>query len=81
MFTVYVIYSEKAGKKYTGHTEDIERRLHEHNTGSLGVFTKNKGPWVLIYSKSFSTRSEAILHEKYLKTGTGRDFLKRTTGK
>lgn len=80
MFTVYVIYSENAGKKYTGHTEDLDRRLTEHNSGMLGRFTKNKGPWVVIYSAVFNTRSEAIIHEKYLKTGTGREFIKGLTG-
>jgi putative endonuclease len=77
MFTVYVIESLLNKGKYTGHTEDIERRLIEHNEGLLGRYTKNKGPWKLIYAKTFATRSEAILHEKYLKTGAGRDYLKR----
>jgi len=44
MFYVYVIYSEKVGKKYIGYTEDLELRLQQHNNGSLGVYTKNKCP-------------------------------------
>lgn len=80
MFYVYVIYSEKVCKKYTGHTEDLETRLRQHNLGLLGLFTKNKGPWLLIHQEQFLTRSEAILREKFLKTGKGRDFIKLKTG-
>ncbi len=80
MFTTYVLYSSKVQKKYTGHTNDLDRRIKEHNLGLLGISTKNKGPWVLIYSEQFNTRSEAILREKELKTGKGREFIKNQTG-
>jgi|LakMenE01Jun11ns_1017448.scaffolds.fasta_scaffold9959662_20 putative endonuclease len=80
MFYVYVIYSEKVGKKYIGFTEDLELRLHQHNTDSLSIYTKNKGPWTLNYVESYGTKKEAILRERYLKTGAGRDFLKRKIG-
>ncbi len=75
MYKVYVIYSNMAGKYYTGQTEDLERRLKEHNEGTLGKFTKNKGPWELVYFEEFKTREEALKREKYLKTGAGRDFV------
>ena len=80
MFHVYVIYSEKVGKKYIGYTEDLELRLQQHNSGSLGVYTKSKGPWILKYKETYETKKEAILRERYLKTGVGRDFLKREIG-
>lgn len=80
MFSVYVIYSKTFKLKYTGYTEDIERRLFEHNNGLLGKFTKNKGPWELIHKVDFNTRSEAIAHEKYLKSGKGRDFIRSEYG-
>ncbi|MFZ9612467.1 MAG: GIY-YIG nuclease family protein [Crocinitomicaceae bacterium] len=51
MYFVYVLYSEKANCKYTGYTEDLTRRLHEHNQEILGKFTKGKGPWVFGYKK------------------------------
>jgi len=43
MYFVYVIFSDSVKKKYTGHTENLERRLFEHNNGLLGKFTKGKG--------------------------------------
>jgi putative endonuclease len=79
MFYVYVIYSEKIRKNYTGHTDDIERRVFEHNNGLLGKYTRGKGPWKLIYSEEYATRAEAMKREKELKTGKGRDFLKQIT--
>ncbi|MFO0357019.1 MAG: GIY-YIG nuclease family protein [Sphingobacteriaceae bacterium] len=80
MFSVYVKYSKSYQLKYTGYSEDIERRLFEHNNGLLGRYTKNKGPWELIYKVDFATRSEAIAHEKYLKSGKGLDFIKAKFG-
>ncbi|MBM3165802.1 MAG: GIY-YIG nuclease family protein [Bacteroidetes bacterium] len=80
MFTVYVLYSTKIQKKYTGFTQDLEKRIIQHNLGLLGKYTKGKGPWVLIYSETFQTKIEAIVKEKELKTGKGRDFLKLKTG-
>jgi putative endonuclease len=81
MFFVYVIFSPTAKVKYTGFTEDLERRLTEHNSGALGKFTKNKGPWELIYSEKYETKTAALKREKYFKTGVGRDFIKKVTGK
>ena len=75
-YFVYVLKSVSSGKHYTGQTMDVQRRIIEHNEGTLGKFTKNKGPWNLIFSKEFDSRAEAMRYEKYLKSGVGRDFLK-----
>ncbi len=80
MFTVYVLYSATVKKKYTGFTHNLDKRIIQHNEGMLGVYTKGKGPWVLIYSETFQSKKEAILREKELKTGKGRDFIKAMTG-
>jgi putative endonuclease len=58
MFTVYVIQSA-SGKRYTGYTSDLERRLLEHNSG-LCKTTKVDRNWQVIYSEEFTTRGEAI---------------------
>ncbi len=59
-----------------GLSNDIARRLREHNRG-YSRSTKGKGPFVLIHSEAFATRADARLREKYLKTGVGRVWLKR----
>ncbi|HOH84052.1 MAG TPA: GIY-YIG nuclease family protein [Bacteroidales bacterium] len=77
-YTVYVLKSLSTGKLYTGQTEDIKRRLNEHQTGTGPVrYTKGRGPWELVYTEEYDERSQAMKREKYLKTGAGRDFLHR----
>jgi putative endonuclease len=73
MFTVYVIQSAR-GKRYTGHTYDLERRLLEHNSG-LCKTTKVDNNWQVIYSEEFATKGEAIKRERWMKTGVGREFI------
>ena len=75
-FTVYVLESD-AGHMYTGYTPDLERRPAEHNSGTTHS-TKHAKNWRVVYTEEFSSRSEAMKREKYLKTGAGRDFLGRT---
>ncbi|MBV8098355.1 MAG: GIY-YIG nuclease family protein [Verrucomicrobia bacterium] len=79
MYFVYVIRSENAGKIYIGHTQNLEKRLKEHNDPECfsSKFTKRfPGPWVLVYSESYETRSEAFRRERWLKTGHGREYLR-----
>ncbi len=77
VYTVYVLKSLSTGKLYTGQTDDIKRRLYEHQTGTGPVrYTKGRGPWILVYSEEYPERSQAMKREKYLKTGVGRDFLR-----
>jgi putative endonuclease len=74
-FSVYVLKSLKSGKLYIGQTQDLTSRLEQHNNGS-SPYTKNRGPWVLVYKEVFSSRSEAMIRERFFKTGKGREFLK-----
>ena len=76
MFYIYVIKSRE-GFRYTGMTEDLEKRLIEHNEKKLSFWTKRGTNWELIYKEEFETKSEALKREKWLKSGVGRDYLKR----
>ena len=78
MFYVYVLVSESTGKRYTGQTSDLERRIAEHNSKNHNVrkhTSRNLGPWQLGYSEEHATRSEAIKRERWLKTRSGRRFI------
>ncbi len=67
----------KNGNYYVGHTKDLERRVLRHNTDfDKRKYTYNRGPWRLIFYEIFSTRSAAMRHEKFLKTGKGREYIK-----
>lgn len=73
-YYVYVLRSLVEGRLYKGHTEDIKKRLEEHNLGK-SKSTKGYLPWELVYLEKFETRKEAIAREKYFKTGIGREFI------
>ena len=72
---MYVLYSEKFDRTYTGMTTDVVKRLKQHNA-QQNRSTKAYVPWKIIFTEEFKTRKEAREKEKYLKTGVGRDFIK-----
>ena len=76
MWFAYALRSEKDGGLYVGMTSNVGKRLAEHNRG-YNRSTKSRIPFSLIYFEECSSRSEAREREKYLKSGIGRDFLKR----
>ena len=76
MFHVYVLRSDKTGRRYIGSSQNIESRLNEHNSG-YSLATKHGAPWKLIHHEEFPTRAEAVRRERFYKTGKGRDFLDR----
>ncbi len=78
MFCVYILQSQSTGKRYVGQTSNLERRLDAHNQ-ELSRYTKGRGPWVLVYSETYNTRSEAIVREKFLKSGKGREIISNLT--
>ncbi|MDP3956081.1 MAG: GIY-YIG nuclease family protein [bacterium] len=72
---VYVLCSEKSKMWYTGFTEDLRKRFHEHNNDSIG-WTKGRGPFELIYYEACKNITDARSREKYLKSGMGKRYLK-----
>jgi putative endonuclease len=74
-YFVYILESDLDGRLYKGQTSDIAKRIKEHNSGKTKS-TKGYKPWKLVYFETFETRDEAVLREKYFKTGIGREFLK-----
>jgi len=80
MFTVYILKSTVFKKSYVGYTGDISRRLVEHNSGK-GNYTKKYMPWVVVHMEKFQEEYEAKKREKYLKSKTGRNFLKTVFSK
>lgn len=75
-YTVYAINSMSHNYIYVGMTEDLDRRIAEHNSGKNKT-TKPYKPFKLIYSEEFQTRMEARIKEKNLKSGSGKEFLKK----
>jgi putative endonuclease len=78
MFYTYVLKSKKDGKHYIGFTENLKKRLEEHNQG-LVECTKSRIPFEIVYFEACLDKQKAIAREKYFKTGFGRSFLKMRT--
>jgi len=76
MFYIYILKSLKDGKTYVGYTNDLGRRLSEHNSGK-NIATKNRTPLELLFSEKFETSKEARKRELYWKNGGGRRKLKK----
>ena len=70
-YTVYVLSSISAKKSYVGFTNDLKKRLEQHNQG-LSTYTKVHGPWKVIYTEVYNNREDANKREKYLKSASGR---------
>ena len=82
MFWVYVLQNP-AGKIYIGQTADLERRIAQHNDPENKLTRTTKrfpGPWILVFSESGPTRTDALKRERYLKTGHGRKWLSTQIG-
>ena len=73
MFSVYILYSTNSDKYYVGHTDDVTRRLHEHNFGEHLTYTSKHRPWILKTSIVISSeRSLAMRFEKAIKKSKSR---------
>jgi putative endonuclease len=77
MFYVYILYSKYSDRYYIGHTNDINRRLVEHNNPVTGKkYSAKHLPWNLVFSIEVSeSRSEAIKVERFIKKQKSRDFI------
>jgi len=77
MFWIYILKSESTDKLYIGQTTNLEERLQRHNNkvGKSRYTYKQKGPWKLIYSEQYNTRSDAMRRERFLKSGQGREWI------
>lgn len=74
---VYALYNRQCDRIYIGQTQNLDKRIIEHNQKVGNHYTaKYQGEWELIYSESIVTRSEAIKREKQLKSFRGREFIR-----
>jgi len=76
IYYVYVLLSERDGNIYIGITNDLERRLKQHNRGG-NLSTKYRTPLKLIQKEQYKNRIEARQREKFLKSGCGREWIKK----
>ncbi len=76
-FYVYILQSKTEPQRfYTGFTYDLRTRLKQHNCGRIPHTAKWK-PWQLKTYVALSNRDRAVRLERYLKSASGRAFVKR----
>jgi putative endonuclease len=75
MFCVYILYSLKHQKSYTGMTSDLITRFQFHNHKSTKGYTKRYRPWYCIHVEFFDTKSSALKREKELESSKGREWI------
>jgi putative endonuclease len=75
LYFVYILLSGKDKDFYTGYTNNLKRRLKEHQEGKI-VSTKHRLPVQLIYYEVCLNKYDALAREKYLKSGRGKKYIK-----
>ena len=71
---IYILYSETRDRYYIGSSADVNERLIRHNAGAV-LTTKSGRPWKVVYSETFSSKTEALKRELYLKRMKSRVYL------
>ena len=74
MYTIYILHSETIDRYYVGYTNNLTRRLEEHNR-KKGKYTDAGIPWVLAYSEVFLSKKEAMDREKFIKSKKSKIYI------
>ncbi len=74
-YYVYALLSDKDGYFYIGYTNDLRKRMTEHEQGKVHS-TKSRLPAKLVYYEACLNQQDATRREKYLKSSWGKRYLK-----
>lgn len=80
MYYTYLLESTIDKSWYIGYSSDLRKRFASHNAGANKA-TKSKRPWKLIYYEAYLNRLDAKGRERFLKSGSGRRFIKKQLSK
>ena len=75
-YFVYILQSRVDGSFYVGYSNDVDRRLAEHNAG-LSSYTSRKMPWEIFHVEEYDSKSDAIRRERFLKRQRNCEFFLR----
>jgi len=76
-YHVYILRSVSTGRYYVGQTDDLERRLAEHNDAAApgSKYGPKNGPWRLVWSEAHATRAAAMSRERQIKSMRSRRWI------
>ena len=76
MFYVYILQSQRDKSFYTGVTNDLRKRIRDHNSGQMR-YSSTKSPYVIAWYCALRNKKKALGFEKYLKSGSGFAFARK----
>ena len=79
-FYFYILHSQSIDRYYIGYTSNLEERLKKHNTHHKG-FTGRVNDWRVVYTESYSIKSEAYARERQVKSWKSRKLVEELIGK
>jgi len=75
MCSIYILYSVRLDKYYTGYTcDNIDNRINKHNSNHKG-FTGGVGDWKLVYMERFNSQKDAMKRERFIKKKKSRKYI------
>ena len=79
MYFVYILKSLTVLRYYIGSSENVARRLSDHNSGKVKS-TKAYQPWEVVYLEKFNIESDALKREKQIKSYKSGNAFKKLLG-
>jgi putative endonuclease len=76
IYKVYVLYSPKHDKLFTGLTTSLIDRMYSHNEENADEWTSVYRPWTLVHMELYNDENEALLRESYLESELGQEYVK-----
>lgn len=80
MFYVYLLENQDDKSWYIGYSANLKQRIDRHQNGTGARTTQRKQNWELIYYEAYKDEQDAKVRERFLKSGSGRQFLKKQLG-
>jgi putative endonuclease len=77
MWYCYILRSSKNGRLYVGFTSNLKQRVEDHNAKRGGIYTSRSGPYELFYYEAYADEKDARAAERFYKTGSGREILRK----
>jgi putative endonuclease len=74
MYTLYILYSISLDRYYVGYTNDLKRRLSEHNR-KKGKYTDKGIPWKFFYTEDFESKKMAMSREANIKSEKSKSYI------
>ena len=74
MYTLYILHSKTFDRYYVGYTNNLARRLSEHNRIKR-KFTDAGIPWIVVYTEIFMSKKDAMNREKFIKLKKSKKFI------